>query len=249
MRGYFDMGNDGNSKEGTMASGIFSISFDDESGNPPGVTQLLNPKLMAAKEAARKAKEAANAPKVETKVASPEPSFEIEINNEPTPNISSPTPAPTAAKATAPASSAAGTNQSLKDLGVHFELQFESERGSYRYTRVKPHGKSGFEMWQEKFFYQMKLDLRTLEVQGTFQEFAKGKHTFQEDAFALTDSSFVQIVRLDGDTQKIYVLLSSQSLMSKKDAVLQALSGKTAGGAGSGDKSSGGDDFKIELAS
>ena len=231
------MGNDTKTKDGTQTTGLFSITFDEDAGNAPGVTQLLNPKLIAQKEAARKAKEAAQAPSTPSQRVpeAVEQVIEIQFDSKPEPTrVQPPTPRPSV-----------GEMQSLTQMGVHFELQFENERGSYRYARMKPHGKERFEMWQEKFYYQMKLDLRTLEIQGTFQEFAKGKNTFQEDAFALTDSTFAQIVRLEGDAQKIYVLLSNQSLLSKKDAVVQALQNKSSGSAGS----SSDDDFKIELAS
>ena len=203
------MANDGNSKDKTQEIELYSISFDEESGNAPGVTQLINPKLIAEKEAARRAKEAAVSP--------------VSANSSAPKMVS---------------------NVSLTSLGVFYELQFEIEHGSFKYARMKPHGKARFEMWQERFYFQMKLDLKALEVQSNFQEFSKGKDSFQEDAFALTDASFVQIIRVDGDSQKIYVLLSSQSLGSKKEAVLQALSGKTSGAGSAGD-----DEFKIEMAS
>ena len=136
------------------------------------------------------------------------------------------------------------SNSELSLMGVHFELHFEKRGGDFRYARMKPHARASFELWQQKFFYEMKLDVRTLEIQVSFQEFAKKQNPFQEDAFGLGDAHYVQIIRLEDQNDKIFVLLSASSLLQRQAEVRQALSGKSNSGS-----SDDGDSFKIELAS
>jgi hypothetical protein len=285
MRGNFDMSNDGKPKEDAK-SVEFSIGMENgDFDGIPGVTQLLNPKIMMEKAAAKAARDKASA----TPPQGPATKSSLE-RNEPLPTpikASSPQPAPKATVAAKPVAakpvaakedegiaidfgsddstdpgvvhtSAQPTSRSsvtdsgssatsLAEMGVQFELQFESERGTYRYRRMRPHGKKSFALWQEKFFYQMKIDLKALEVEGPFQEFAKATHPFHEDAFGLTDASFVQVVRVSGDTQKLYVLISEKSLVQDTQKICDFLSGK--GISPAGDSSGDDDEFKIELAS
>ena len=295
----------------------FSIEFDDEGGNVPGVTQLLNPKLMAEKAAAKKAAAASKPPPIIAKTAPKTPDLsqapelkEIAIGFDDVaggtmPGISqllnpkamaakaqsqkataasSPAAAsPAAAKAPSafssqtrttitplldneiilnledeafPPSATASHQPPTEDrtrvissltplavLGVQLELVFEKKQNQFRFARVKGHAKAGFEPWQEKFFAQMKIDLAALGIQISFQEFSKKENLFQAEAFGLTDATFVQVVRLENEGARIFVLLSSASLLLKQDEVRSQLSGKTA----KKDDDTG--EFKIELAS
>ena len=213
----------------------------------PGVTRLLNPKVLQEKaEALRREKARASAPssgslppkKLEAVVApapAPIPADEggISIDLGGNDDHTSPDFAP----------------KSLADFGVQFELHFENERGTFRYKRMRGHGRPNFALWQEKFYYQMKVDLKILEITSKFQEFSKEKHPFCEDAFGLSDASYVQVVRLEDDNEKVYVLISEKSLSGQEKQVQDFLAGKgvTSGGDSSGDEDEG--SFKIELVS
>jgi hypothetical protein len=198
----------------------------------PGITQLLNPKAM-------KTFDPANTSTPATK-AQEQREISVTFDEDDAPPLVTKT---STAQLTSSALNAVPQNSTpLAALGVQYELHFESQHGNFRYTRMKPHAKASFELWQQKFFFQMKIDLKALEIQVSFQEFSKKQSPFHEDAFGLVDASYVQIVRLENDTQKIFVLLSTQSLLLKQDEVRAALAGK------SFDKD-GSDDLKIELAS
>lgn len=136
--------------------------------------------------------------------------------------------------------------RTLTELGVQYELQFEMERGVYRYTRMKGHSRATFALWQQKFYFQMKLDLKALGLEAPFQEFQKSKDEFYSDAFGLIDANFVQIVRLETSAQKIYVFLSDQSLAPYQEILADLVQGKKPG---NGSNDSGDDEFKIELVS
>jgi hypothetical protein len=263
MRGNFDMSTNPKPKDAPEPSEMFSIDFENGFDGVPGVTQLLNPKMMQEKAAAmKKAKESGGGtPPIRSLAPTPAPlpiptpikeneiSIDLGGNHDDMQIVaqgSSPTPAASQTPV-APSQQAPANGNSLAALGVQFELQFEMERGVYRYRKMKGHARANLALWQEKFYFQMKIDLKTLEVQGSFQEFAKATHPFHEDAFGLTDSSHVQIVRLEGDTQKLFVLVSEKSLSTSEQKVRDLLAGKSAGGG----SASGNDEnsFKIELAS
>jgi hypothetical protein len=209
----------------TRHSEVFSIDFEDDAAIIPGVTQLLNPKAM--KEASEKK------------------------SRPPLPNINPPqkleplvVPVIEVAIATVVAITSAA--KSLAECGVQFELQFEMERGVYRYTRMKAHSRESFALWQQKFYFQMKLNLQVLEVTGHFQEFEKEKNQFHADAFGLEDATHVQVVRFEQDAHKVIVLFSEKSLVNSEKMVREFLDTKNS--SGSSDSGSDGD-FKIELAS
>ena len=232
-----------------------SIGFDDESGGTvPGVSQLLNPKAMAAKAQAAKIPNQFSASSSQTKTTINPLVFdhEIELHLEeeafpPSATASHQPPAAQPALRDAvdePERTRMIVSQSkLAKLGVQLELVFEKKKNQFRFTRVKGHSKTAFEPWQEKFFSQMKVDLAALGIQISFQEFSKKQHLFQAEAFGMTDFAFVQIVRLENDSDRIFVLLSETSLLMKQDEVRAELSGKTI------ENSDDTGEFKIELAS
>jgi hypothetical protein len=239
MRGNFDMSSAGKPKEKSDATRNFHIGFEEGAGPIPGVTQLLNPQLM---------EDRANAAKARPQSAASVAAAPLETPKEITIDLGEDYSKPLEA-VTSPNIIQRPVGKSLADFKVQYELHFESERGAYRFTRMRGHTRESFALWQQKFFFQMKLDLQALGVKNLFQEYTKNTDTFQADAFGLDDASHVQIVRIEGSPQKIFVLLSNQSLVKDEAVVRDLLLGKgvSPAGDGSGDDDEG--DFKIELAS
>jgi hypothetical protein len=213
-----------NKKETTQVSGIFSIDFNDlGSSGVPGVTQLINPEMLRQKAAAQAKK---NKTSTDSIVIPEESSKLVEIGI---------TPAGTtpAEKLNPP---------SLQSLGILLELQFEIEKGFYRFCRFKFHGQSKAEAWQENFFNQMKIDLKTLEFIGGFEEFSARNSPFHREAFGLTENQFLQLIRIEASSKKVFALLSDKSLSLKKEVILSALQEN------SDNSSDDSDSLKIELA-
>ena len=246
------MANDPKAKDGTKVEDIFSISFEDDFEGMPGVTQLLNPKSMKEKAEKLKAE----------KTGMHKPQTAVPPKKSPLPAAFRP-PASATKPAEKEISISLDTNagpqsislavNTLADFGVQFELHFQMERGVFRYAHMLGHAKSNLSLWQEKFYFHMRLDLQLLGVKDKFHEFSKGKDFFQEDAFGLSGTAaFAQVVRLDeNNSQTCIVLISEKSLESSQQKVRELLnqsSRKTPGSSGS-NSSSGDDDFKIELAS
>jgi hypothetical protein len=209
------MSSNGKPKETTQIN--FTISFDEDSPLP-GVTQLLNPAAMKER-----------ALRTPQKMSTP-PS----MKSAPLPEKVEATPIHTA--------KALATTKTLVDLKVQFELRFEMKNGLYQYSKMKAHSKANLSLWQENFYYQMKINLKTFDIQKTFEEFEKGKHHFQEDAFGLSQCSHVQVVRLASQSDKLFVLLSEQSLTKFEPLIRELLEKNNSSSSGSN-----GDDFKIEL--
>jgi hypothetical protein len=246
------MANDSNPKDQTKQSTVFSISFEDDFEGMPGVTALLNPKSMQEKAAlAQKNNPPPRMPLPnEAKKAPPSSSFSSTktaiVNPEATRFVEKEILIPL--EENEPIVSSLTVN-TLSDFGVQFELHFQMERGVFRYTRMKGHARGSLSLWQEKFYFQMKLDLQALGVKEKFQEFAKGKDLFQEDVFGLMGTAaFAQVVRLgESNSQTCVVLISEKSLDGCQQKVQELLVNSL--GKISGTPSGGDDEFKIELAS
>jgi hypothetical protein len=237
------MANDSNPKDQTKQNPIFSISFEDDFEGMPGVTALLNPKSMQEKaEHAQKNNPPSRLPLPNSAKGTPSPSLLAPTATA----IAKPEITRVAEKEPIVSSLTVST---LTDFGVQFELHFQLERGVFRYARTKGHARGSLSLWQEKFYFQMKLDLQALGVKEKFQEFAKGKDFFQEDVFGLMGlAAFAQVVRLDeNNSQTCIVLISEKSLEPCQQKVRELLLHSM----GKGSRSSGGgdDEFKIELAS
>ena len=208
------------------AEDVFSIDFDDQGkSNMPGVTQLINPEVLRRRAEAQAAAAAKTSPQ-RAPTTAPAPAAQAK-----------PTVSEATSFYTAPA--AAKKEQTLAEMGVRLELQFESKQGFFQFVKFKPHQKEP-EAWQEKFFNQMKIDLKSLQVTTIFQEFEAMRSSFHQDTFGLKNGEFVQIIRPDENSKQLYVLLSNQALFSKKIHVLEKFA------VVKNDDSD--DEFKIELA-
>jgi len=203
---------------------VEEITVSNFSLDVPGVTQLLN----------RSAPDA-NAGK---NLNSFDNSIEIQVENQGSPGdatrIFESHPEPTRAEL---------HSGGLAGFGIDFQLIFVEENGVLRYQGVKELKKSSFPAWRHSFFKRMKIDLRTLSISVSFQEFSSDRFPFQKEAFGLAHNEFVQCVRDPRDRKKMHVFLSKHSLLGKKNQIESLLGGNP----DSGD--SGSDDLKIELAS
>ncbi len=269
------MSNSQKKPEATNVSAVFSIDFSDDSVIP-GVTQLINPQMLAkraeakgkkdAKDAAAKVSLApdpepdpvAAAPKAPPKPSAPvmdsdggisisledsspalivnhqhAPSSPVELDFTPAPIVATPVPEVLPVTAFAPSSngntqtstSPLGSGSILGELGVQLEIQFEDQRGFHRFVRFKNHAASP-QGWQEKFFAQMKLDLKKLAAVSNFEEYDSSQR-FIQDVFGLSENQYVQIVRERENSVRVHVLLSSSSLAPHKALVIQKLFGPT----------------------
>ncbi|MBU6154579.1 MAG: hypothetical protein KGP28_09790 [Bdellovibrionales bacterium] len=214
-----------NSKnEKTSVTSNHEISVSDFSEDVPGVTQLLTPNLASLRK---------NAP------STPEKPFE---EKEKTIAINLDDPSPHEQKIET--SSNTNPNSQANPLAtfeIEFQLIFTEEGGVLRYQSVKEIGKSAFPRWKHSFFKKMKIEVRTLGISVSFQEFAAERFPFQREAFGMAADDFVQCVRDPKDRKKIHVLFSKKSQLSKKNEIEEALAGIP----GNGFQGSG--DIKIEL--
>jgi hypothetical protein len=216
------------SKDNTLSS----ITINGFSNTIPGVTQLLNPKVMAERYASKQKEEALNQP-IATVVES---IAEPEVESKP--------------QVTTTQIRRSQRKTGLSRFGVHFELQFEDDMGVLRFTRAKTHSEETFDEWHRAFFTGMKIDLRALEINVSFQEFSAEKSIFHRDAFALPDGFYLQFVRSRENSAVMFVLISERSLVLNKEEIYRGLEGYSSSGSGSGsDSNQDGDGIVIELAS
>ena len=214
---------------------LSSITMNGFSNTVPGVTQLLNPKVMAERYASKQKEEA-----LHQAIAAVEPV------TEPAPE---PVPEPKP-QVTSTQIRRSQRKTGLSRFGVHFELQFEDDMGVLRFTRAKTHSDETFDEWHRAFFTGMKIDLRALEINVSFQEFAAEKSNFHRDAFALPEGFYLQFVRSRENSAVMFVLISERSLVLNKEEIYRGLEGYTSSGSGSNsDSNQDGDGITIELAS
>ena len=217
------------SKDNTLSS----ITINGFSNTIPGVTQLLNPKVMAERHASKKKEEA-----LHQATAAVEPLLAPMPEAEPKPQV------------TTTQIRRSQRKTGLSRFGVHFELQFEDDMGVLRFTRAKTHSDETFDEWHRAFFTGMKIDLRALEINVSFQEFAAEKSNFHRDAFALPEGFYLQFVRSRENSAVMFVLISERSLVLNKEEIYRGLEGYTSSGSGSNsDSNQDGDGITIELAS
>jgi hypothetical protein len=226
-----------------------SIVVDDFSSAVPGVTMLLNPKVILEREMALKAKEKKTAPVAEV---APEPtpeSIPVATSNpvEPSdPGISitfEPSAALTTEPAAPPAQELPETDSPLARLGVLLELRFKEHENGFRFDSVHPHG-SALEPWQEELYSKMRIELEVFGISVSYQEFSTKKNPFETDAFAAPEGGFVEFVRSRDHSDLLYVLISKRSLLMEKEPVYSAL--EKTGESDSGDGSGG---IEIDFAS
>ena len=218
--------NDSNDpKERTRATGAIPVS--DFSVEVPGVTQLLNPQLANQRKNPSKKTESAE-PSLSQ---APHPGIDIALETPPAPLES------TGFQKSRP-------SHPLSQFGIHYSLKFEETNGSLRFQGHVETGTRSFERWRVEFFKNMKIDLRILSITVSFQEFSGDRFPFQREAFGIGPKEFVQCVRDPKDRKILYVLISSNSMLGKKNEIEEALGAETKSEGGGSDG-----EFKIELAS
>ena len=223
--------------EGTVSS----IIVDDFNSSVPGVTMLLNPQVILEREAARQKLESTETPPIDAEpLALPEMEVldagpRISILAEETP-ASEPEVAP-------PLAQAPPLDTPLSRLGVWTELHFEENDRGFCFVQAIPHAHGKIEAWQEAAYRGMKLELDVLGISISFQEFSTRKDPFQTDAFCTPEGGYVQTVRSREHSNRLYVLVTSRSLLMEKEQVYTALEG-------SGEKESDdGGSIEIDFAS
>ena len=223
MKGNFgwEIMSDPKEKKENTRSDIFSIDLDS-SGVIPGVTQLINPKLLAEKAAAAERKAAQTKSSVHS-TAQPvaiqaiTPEIAVEISEQPA--VIQATPAPVQSIVQ---SAAQTTATSLRELGVFLELQFTHQSGQPTFSKWVGHKNSSFEPWQNEFFSKFKIAPEVLGLTENFHEFGP-QHLWVLDAFGASEHQFVQVIQLQTEYR---VLISAHSLQAQKTVVMDLLSGK-----------------------
>lgn len=110
--------------------------------------------------------------------------------------------------------------QQLKDLGVLFELQFTPRQNSFRFQANVPHGELFLQAWQQELLTDMKLDLKTLSFNDSFKEYRFDIFGFLYCALGVQPQHFIQIVQAPQDSNVVHVLVSNQSQMKNREAIL-----------------------------
>lgn len=231
-------------KKPTEAEVPSSIVVDDFSSAVPGVTMLLNPKVILEREAARKRGETQVPATQEPEPSLPPPllttepmaesqpdgGIEISLSFDSEPVHSAPEPL----IASEPEPKPESKPDSLSQMGVQLELQFQEDGSGFRFQKILPHAQSSVEDWQEKVFRGMRLELEILGIQVSFQEYSSKKDFFQTDAFCVPEGSYVQIVRSREHSDRLYVLITKRSLLLDREQVYTALEGSGENSSGEG---------------
>ena len=176
------------------------IAFSD-SGDIPGVTQLLTPSLA-------KGRKSETIPQDHESLLDEEQEEEalelaeveaMEIEDEDESDFAPPL---------------LSKESLLQELKVKFELFFSNDGPHLTFQRAQEFSPGSFETWRKELFSGMKLDLKMLSVQSDFQEFSGKTALFQRDVFGLHDSEFLTFFRAPEDRNTWVLLVSDASLTS-----------------------------------
>jgi hypothetical protein len=183
------------------------ISFN-ESGDIPGVTQLLTPSLVKGRKNQAEPSHAAE------EAPHPNPEYDeedalelaeveaMELDEEEGSDFVSP---------------AQSKESQLQDLGVKFELLFSGNGSLFTFQSFEESTPGSFDPWRKEFYSGMKIDLKLLSIQSDFQEFSGKSAPFQREVFGLSDSDFFTFFRNSVNRDTLSVLISSVSLASRKN--------------------------------
>jgi hypothetical protein len=208
-------------------SEVHGISMDEFGGTIPGVTQLLNPGLEKKQNVVTSN---GNSTKIQLKFGGTRSDIH---HPEKKPALS-----PKAA-ALHPASDVPQTPASLSKFGVRSVLVFQKKNGVHRFEAADSRSPEPLAPWQKEFYLGMILDEGVLSLSADFCEFNAKSSKFHTDAFGLSESEWLVLLKSDTGW---YALISKNSLStSRKD--WESLFGEAA----STDKEKSGE-IKIEIA-
>jgi hypothetical protein len=185
-----------NGNEKTRGSGMSilgTIEFND-SGDVPGVTQLLTPSLAKGR---KKDEPSAPAP-------TPEPASSVELSSVELPPVTSSAPWETLAR----------------EIGVRLELTFLSSGGAYVFSRYLEHSGGSGESWRDEFYTGMRVESAQVPLSSDFAEFMAKKHPFLQDAFGAGNDDHLVFFKTGTELK---VLLSPRSLLEHQTKIEAAL--------------------------
>jgi hypothetical protein len=188
-------------KDKTNLSEVFTINLDSfsESGEIPGVTQLLNPAKLA-----EKAAEKAAVAKKKKEIDDTKAAFHAAPQASPRPSQ-------------AIAKPAAAVKKELKDFSVLFDFHFINQNETFHFHQARGHSEE-IQPWQKEILAGMKIDLKTLFFKGSFQEFRFEMAGYLYAALGLQNRHFIQLVQNPKD-QTLHVLVSTQSQIANQSAI------------------------------
>jgi|GEM_PF-4779880 len=190
------------------------IDFND-SGDVPGVTQLLTPSLLKG----RKKNEAGPAPAAPAAPVEA-PALEEEIPEEPEaiePGGSDEFhPVDSLPEAPFPS-----WETMAREIGVRFELTFRFNGVVYAFSGHVEHAPHSFEPWRNEFFNGMTFEPARFSLNTDFEEFEAKTRSFLRDALGAGDQDHLIFAR---NGNELRILFSPHSLHGHRDGIKSWLS-------------------------
>ncbi|NDG83870.1 MAG: hypothetical protein EBX52_02405 [Proteobacteria bacterium] len=214
---------DSNQKKGDDVElpALGEISFND-SGDVPGVTQLLTPSLAKGRKkqeisSSLPSEHTPDVPQEDPVLVSAEEVHEDLVIAEPV--------APSRATLDSlPKTPFPSWETMAREIGVHFELAFSNPGSVYEFRNYVEHSSTPLESWRNEFYSGMKVEKQLLSLVSDFQEVRVKDEPFLGECFGANPEDHLLFIA-NGDELK--VLLSKNSLMEHRQEIQSWLTQKT----------------------
>ena len=192
------------------------IAFSD-SGDIPGVTQLLTPGLANG----RKSHASSNSPSEDLLISPPdEPQISFETpssiddeQDEEVLDLAEVEGMDFQEQSFADHESEPQSKDVLfNEIGVDFEIIFTGDGTHFTFKKLECTSPKSNDSWRNEFYSGMKLDLKSIPIQSDFQEFSVKSTPFQRDLFGIMGSEFVTCIRSSWDPNTVILIVSKASL-------------------------------------
>ena len=207
----------GPKKENAELTGNFSIKVDEWNNEIPGVTRLLDMNAKKGRESTPSTAALPGIPKLNVPAT---PIVSLEPTRASIATLPSRTEKPEASTSNTPP-------QKLGALGVLFEMQFILKNSEYVFQDIETHHSGKVEAWQREILSGMKLNLEKLQFTDSFKEYQFKVDSFIFDVMGINPIHAIHIVQEKKGSDKVHVLVSKQSLESRKKNVLESIATAT----------------------